>query len=129
MELFPTGDAETTAPVLQRPGRPPTPGLADLREVPRSLRGRHHPVMNSPAELAARRKEAAARQAEEQRLKLDENYQRGRFSPRGARLSPGDPRGRRPARPSLGRPSAAAETAPRHSCHTIARPYASTICW
>jgi hypothetical protein len=76
MEPFPTGDTDTTAPVLQRPGQSPALGPGDIREVPRGLRGRHQPVMNSPAELAARRKEAAARRAEEERQKLDENYQR-----------------------------------------------------
>jgi hypothetical protein len=72
-QLFSTGGGGgTTPPMLQRPSAP-SPVARDLGEVPRALRPQS-PVVNSPAELAARRNAAEARRAEEERVRLDDNY-------------------------------------------------------
>lgn len=74
-QLFrPTGEMGTTAPLLQRPGRPAGPAPRDVGEVPRSLRARR-PVVDSPAELAARRRAAKAAQEQQERERLEEDYQ------------------------------------------------------
>jgi hypothetical protein len=74
-QLFsPPGETGTAAPLLHRPGRPAEPVPRDVGEVPRSLRARR-PVVDSPAELAARRRAAKAVQEQQERERLEENYQ------------------------------------------------------
>jgi hypothetical protein len=73
--LLPTsGELGATSPLLRRPGQTPQPVPRDVGEVPRSLRA-HQPVIDSPAELAARRRAAQAIQEAQERERLEDNYQ------------------------------------------------------
>jgi hypothetical protein len=63
----------TTTPTLRRRG-PLPPEPRDVGEVPRSLRA-NRPVIDSPAELAARRRAAQAVQEANARERLEDDYQ------------------------------------------------------